>query len=211
MTLIVLSDLLKLPLLAALLPALAVMQDPTGRDIPPGKKPPAKVAKPGATPRRPSRPPANAKLSIIAPPGASIELSGRPRAVVGRDGQLLLSAIAQGDHQLRVEAEGYEPWEGTVTVTAPSTSFEAPLRRRAVATGRLSIRIDEPGTEVFIDGRTLGIKSIAGHAISHDGLRPGAHQLRAVKPGFKEWQETVHVEAGETVKIRINLRPANQK
>jgi len=183
----------------------APAQDPTGRDIPKEKKPPAKAA-----PKRPAprpRAPATARLDVVAPQGAVIELSGQPRGMIGGTGQYTFLAVAPGDYQLSVEADGYEPWSGTVTVAAPSTSFEVPLRRRSATTGRLSILINEPGTDVFIDGQSLGIKSLAGHAISHDGLRPGAHRVRAVKPGFREWEETVEVAAGETVKVKVELKP----
>jgi formylglycine-generating enzyme required for sulfatase activity len=40
-----------------------------------------------------------------------------------------------------------------------------------------------------------------------DGLAPGKHQLRASKPGFKEWRATVEVVVGQTLPINIVLQP----
>jgi hypothetical protein len=204
MTLKHLAPLLGAGALAAVLAAGALAQDPTGRDIPKEKKPPVKTPRKPA-PRRTA--PVGARLNIIAPQGAMIELSGQPRSMIGSTGQYTYLAIAPGAYELNVHLDGYEPWSGTVTVEAPSTNFEVPLRRRVSTTGRLSILCSEPGTEIFIDGRSLGIKSLAGNAISHDGLAPGTHRVRAVKSGFHEWEEKVEVAAGETVKLKVELKP----
>jgi formylglycine-generating enzyme required for sulfatase activity len=193
-------------------------QDPTGRDIPKSKpavkneKPKAKESAPAKTTSKTStttktRPTPNntARLTVLAAPNSIVELDGQARGLVGRDGRLLLNAVAPGEHQLRVTADGYEMWAGAVEVKAPATSFDVPQKKKPLV-GKLAIQVSQPGTEIFIDEK-LSVKSMAGQQISVDGLLPGKHQVRAVKLGFSEWRGAVEVGAGETKNIEIALAP----
>jgi formylglycine-generating enzyme required for sulfatase activity len=227
--------LIRFPLIVALILVLAstllLAQDPTGRDIPtkktekkPEKKPEKKAAAPApaATPKRPPARPAtptptpnpavvlppsmtSARLIITAPTGAVVEIDGRERSTVDRTGSVILEGISIGSHQLSVTAATHEPWHGVVNVAAPATSFTVPMRSRET-TGRLTIFISEPGTEVFVDGRSQGVKSVAGQPITVSGLRQGGHELRAVHSGFEEWRETVQVTNGMSRTVTINLK-----
>ncbi|MGE0132638.1 MAG: SUMF1/EgtB/PvdO family nonheme iron enzyme [Blastocatellales bacterium] len=212
------SSLIFLILLTALFSILVFAQDPTGREAPkPAKKGkgkssarPARGAKsrPARTSTAKSTPASarsSAKLTIVAPPGATVEVDGKARGFVGIDGSLVLGGLAPGDHQLSVSADGYEPWRGTFVMSTASTRFEAPMRKRP-ATGRLALTANEPGTEILIDEK-YSVKSLAGQVMYVDGLFPGVRQLRAIKPGFREWRGTATVKANETVAIKVELRP----
>ena len=127
------------------------------------------------------RAPATARLNVVAPQGAVIELGGQPRGMIGGTGQYTFLAIAPGDYQLSVQADGYEPWSGTVTVAAPSTSFEVPLRRRSTTTGRLSILVNEPGTRSSSTGSRSGSRAwpvmpsrMTGSARGRTGCAPSS-------------------------------------
>lgn len=197
-------------------------QNPDGRDIPPKTSTPKttpKTKKPAppkakrvtprtspakTTPAKPRATPAgSARLLITAIPNSVVELDGQARGIIGRDGKLSLGAVALGERQLRVSADGYEMWTGTVEVKAPTTSLDVVQKKKAL-TGKLAILVNQPGTEVFIDER-LSVKSIAGQQISVDGLLPGDHRVRAVKAGFREWRNVVKVTAGETQRVEITL------
>jgi hypothetical protein len=161
---------------------------------------------PKPTPTKPAE--TLAQLNLVAPPGASIEIDGAGQGSAGSSGQMTAS-LSRGEHQVRVQAEGFDVWRGTVKVDASGSRFEVPMRRR-VTTGRLSIASSEPGTEITVDGRPLGLRTLAGNAMSHDGLQPGPHIIRASKPGFKDWEGTAIVSPGETVRVRIDLKPTEQ-
>lgn len=203
-------------------------QDPTGRDLPPKANPPkpstktapkekkaappkAKPATPRTTPAKTtpakprSTPVSTARLLITAIPNSTVELNGQARGIIGKDGKLLLNAVPLGEHQLRVSADSYELWLGTVEVKMPTTSIDVAQKKKAV-TGKLAILVNQPGTEIFIDER-LSVKSIAGQQISVDGLLPGDHRVRAIKTGFREWRNVVKVTAGETLRVDITLLP----
>jgi hypothetical protein len=222
-----------LTLLTALFSILVFAQNPTGREAPkPAKKEPAPakkeksklVASPTATASsggpgksgksgKPGtvRAPAaktglvSAKLTLVAPPGASVEVDGKPRGVVGSDGNLVLSGLAPGDHQVSVLAAGYEPWRDTFVMSTASTRFEVPIIKKP-ATGRLALTSSEPGTEILIDEK-YGVKTLPGQVARLDGLLPGVRQLRAIKPGFREFRGIATVKANETVAVNIELKP----
>ncbi|MGH9935146.1 MAG: SUMF1/EgtB/PvdO family nonheme iron enzyme [Blastocatellia bacterium] len=146
-----------------------------------------------------------AMLTIVAPPGAAVEVDGKPRGVVGVDGDIVLRGLAPGDHQLNISADGYEPCCGTFVMSVASTRFEAPMRKK-LSTGRLALTANEPGTEILIDEK-YGVKTLPGQVMRVDGLLPGVRQLRAIKPGFREWRGTVTVKANETVAVNVELKP----
>ncbi len=205
-------------------------QDPTGRDIPAaGKKPPEKkpaTAKPTPTPRATPKPappatkatprpiptvvpavkPATARLIISAPPGARIELDSRNKYEVDRTGRLIIADLTPGNHQMSASAPGHEPWRGVVNVEAPATGFTVPLRTRE-STGRLTLFINEPGSEVFIDDKPQGVRSVAGQPLTISGLRAGPQTVRIVLPGFFEWRESVQISAGLSRTVMVNLKP----
>ncbi|MGH9839629.1 MAG: SUMF1/EgtB/PvdO family nonheme iron enzyme [Blastocatellia bacterium] len=169
------------------------------------EKPVAKAAPAARTTRSTSRPAAAARLTIKAPAGAAVEMDGKPRGVIGTSGILILNGVSVGDHQLAITAAGYEPWRGTFVMSTASTRFEVPIKKK-LATGKLALMANEGGTEILIDEK-YSVKALAGQTMTVDGLFPGPRQIRAVKPGYEEWRATVTVRPGETVPVRIEMRP----
>jgi formylglycine-generating enzyme required for sulfatase activity len=148
---------------------------------------------------------AKSRLILSAVPNAQIELAGKLSGATDATGKLLLNDTPYGTHSLKVTAEGYEPWSGSVEVKTAVTDFAVSLKKR-VTTGSLAITVNQPGADVFINER-LNVKSVAGQQITVDGLLPGTHQLRAVKPGYKEWRNVVRVTLGEISRVEIVLAP----
>jgi len=118
---------------------------------------------------------------------------------------LTIEDVLTGRRQLSVSAAEFEPWKGTVTVTGPVTGFAVPIRTRE-ATGRLTVFISEPGTELFVDGQPQGVRSVAGQPITVSGLKHGNHEIRAVRDGFEEWKGSVAVSAGLSKTLNIAMR-----
>jgi formylglycine-generating enzyme len=145
-----------------------------------------------------------ANLTIVAPPGTAVEVDGKPRGVVGARGELTVPRLAPGDHQLGIFAQGYEPWRGTFVMSVASTKFEPPLKKKPPA-GRLALIVDKPGTEILID-ETRGFTTMPWQVRLIVEVEPGMRQLRAIKPGFKEWSGAVAVKAGETATVNIELK-----
>jgi formylglycine-generating enzyme required for sulfatase activity len=183
-------------------------QDSTGRVV---------VKKKGAvkdskqSPQTASRPseslpaPVNPKLMIIAPPGALIEVDGRSRGFSGVDGRLILAGVTVGEHQLRVRADGYDNWEGSIDMVASGTRFEVPIKK-SIPTGKIALLTNEPDSDVYLDNKFVG-KISPGRATFIENLAPGQQQLRVVKVGFQEWNKTVTLSPGEIVVVSISLKP----
>jgi formylglycine-generating enzyme required for sulfatase activity len=175
---------------------------------------PAKAASPAGQdkPRNPlskrasrsKSPSVKAKLTIVAPVETAVEVDGKRRGVVGAGGELTVAGLAPGDHRLVISADGYEPWRGTFVMSVASTRFEPPLKKKA-ATGRLALTVNEPGTEIFID-ETRSFTTQRWQVGLIVEAAPGQRQLRAIKPGFKEWSGTVVVKANKTATINIELK-----
>ena len=205
----VISRVILVLILTTLVVSVALAQGRTGRDLP--KKQPTPTPTPKATPKPASRPtpavtPLTTTLTILGPPGAAIEFDGLRRGVINNDGKLVLSGVLPGNHLLSADANGYDPWRGEVKVNATTITFEVPIKKKIVL-GGFNIFSNEPETEVFLNDKPLAIKSTAGQPISIDGLNPGQYQLRAVKPGFKEWRDVAQVTPGQTATIKITLQP----
>ncbi len=214
-------------LFVALILCFVPAQDPTGRELPrPAKKPadktiekkggkPAgkkaggKTVKPPAATRAPARaarqPAIPSKLIIIAPVGTLIEIDGRERGFAGVDGRLVVTGVSAGEHRLNAKAEGYEAWSGSLTMGASGTRYEVPMKRRP-AMGKVMLTINELGAEVIID-ETHTITPSGAQPNQLEGLSAGKHRLRARKAGFHEWRGSVTVIPGETVPLRIELKP----
>jgi formylglycine-generating enzyme required for sulfatase activity len=168
-------------------------------------KKPEKPSKPARSSRPAPRLNPAVKLTIVAPPHAAVELDGRQRGFTGVDGNLIVSGISAGDHQLSVTADGYEPWSGTFVMSTASTRFEVPIKKKP-ATGKLAITVNEPGTEILIDEK-YRVRAPAKEPVTVTDLLPGVRELRAVKPGFAEWRGTAAVRSNETTPVRIEMRP----
>lgn len=97
-----------------------------------------KPAKPAAKTVKTTRPPATksssvkeAKLTIIAPPGARVELDGKARGITNTDGTMTIENLEVGDHRLAVVAEGYQRWSGAFVMSTAATQFQVPMIKRA--------------------------------------------------------------------------------
>jgi formylglycine-generating enzyme required for sulfatase activity len=143
-------------------------------------------------------------LTIVAPPGTAVEVDGKRRGVVDARGELTVPGLAPGDHRLGIFADGYEPWRETFVMSVASTRFEPPLKKKPPA-GRLALTVDEPGTEILID-ETRSFTTMPWQVRLIVEVEPGMRQLRAIKPGFKEWSGTVSVNADETATVNIELK-----
>jgi formylglycine-generating enzyme required for sulfatase activity len=66
---------------------------------------------------------------------------------------------------------------------------------------------NEPGTEILIDD-THSFTTQPWQVKLVVEVAPGRRQLRAIKPGFKEWRETVIVKSDETATVNIELKPS---
>ncbi|RPJ11062.1 MAG: PEGA domain-containing protein [Deltaproteobacteria bacterium] len=138
---------------------------------------------------------AGAVVIRTEPSGASIYIDG------GRAGVSPYETrdLSPGRHKVRVEKEGYEPWEGEVTVVAEK-SVDLPVRLKVMA-GELVIESEPAGAKAYLNGKEIGTTPI-----KVSGVAPGTYNLRVVREGYAPHEEKVRAETGKSETVRVSLR-----
>ncbi len=133
-----------------------------------------------------------ALLVVSSPDGGQVLVDDEPRGAA--QGPLRVEPVAPGVHRVRVELEGYRPWERddvVVTNGRTTTVIAALVPVRNDSSVRLYT--DPPGARVWLDGREIG-------RAGKDGLGfrapKGLHRLRLVfdpaeRPGYTPLEVTV--------------------
>jgi hypothetical protein len=75
--------------------------------------------------------------------------------------------------------------------------------KKASRVGTVVLEIDQPDTEVWVDG----IKMATKDAHPAFDLAAGAHTFRVIKTGFQPVTQSVAVEAREQQIVRVSLDP----
>jgi hypothetical protein len=102
--------------------------------------------------------------------------------------------VTGGLHNVRVHADGFAEFNGSVTVTSHMT-----FNVRLVPLGfPLTIRVNTPNAAVFLDGN-----DITG---SSPVVAPGSHSLQVTAPGFLDYNSSITIRAPQT--IDVALQPA---
>jgi hypothetical protein len=115
---------------------------------------------------------------------------------VEQDG-LLLMDVAPGVRVVRIERDGFLPYEAEVDV--PGTGLaELKVPRLVPAVGVLRVT-GEVGWRVYLDGQLVGLTSAAGVELADVDL--GAHVVRLEKLGRDPVETTVEVTGGEAVEV----------
>ena len=142
---------------------------------------PGKPATPGPTPQ-PEPPPAPAPEFVVTvnPPdaGARVWLGKESNREVPDDGRLPFTAIPDGEHDLTVQASGYQPYTNRVRVTGGRGTAEVTL---VPVFGAVQV-VARPGTLVSaVDGRgrekTLGTVPASGTLRVDNVLTVGTYLL----------------------------------
>ncbi|GAB6061712.1 hypothetical protein JCM30394_04410 [Deferrisoma palaeochoriense] len=134
-----------------------------------------------------------ALLVVTSPAGGAVFVDGEPHG--SAEGPLRIAPVAPGVHAVRVDLEGFVPWErrDVVVESAKTTTVLAALAPiRTESTVR--VYSDPPGAKVWLDGAELGVAGEEGL-----GFRApkGPHRLRlafdpAERPGYLPLEVTVH-------------------
>lgn len=138
------------------------------------------------------------------PPGARMFFDGRPSSVPSPATQ----GLKAGEHAVRVELDGYDPVERSVTLAASHT-IAAPLvvditMQRAQPKGLLALKVDRPGMQVAIDGQPSGTTPLEKPL----RLPQGMHKLEITGEGIEPYSEMVNIVAGQTTDTTVELGDA---
>ncbi len=136
---------------------------------------------------------------------ATLEVRSNPsNASVYLDGDYLghtplVATVEAGRHHLTVKKAGYQPYEVNVRLN-PGERVQVYARLvPAVQRGRLSVRSEPAGAQVYLNGSYRGKTPLVLD------LEPGVYDLRLTLPGYAEYRERVRVNAGETTYVYARL------
>ena len=150
------------------------------------------------------------------PPGAVVSVDGE----VGGDSPISIANVSYGTYRLAVAAEGYQPVERVVTITAdqrvvavnvllmPEAGNQTVLSRQTEAgetsalVGRLFVDSRPPGATVFVGATQVGMTPILVPDVT-----VGSHRVRIEGTGYLPWITTVAIESNEEVRVAASLEP----
>jgi len=140
---------------------------------------------PSPTPRRSAVPAGTGTVEITA---------GVDEATVSVDGRRLGHTpqrveLDAGSHRVRVEKEGFRPFDREVHVV-PGHTLELEARLEAIGP-RLSVTADVTGAQVFLDRKFVGEAPV----VIRD-VEPGPHRLNVSAEGYEGYAEDIQVAPG---------------
>jgi hypothetical protein len=138
-----------------------------------------------------------------SPAGATVYLDGTVAGQTASNGVLRIDNVRSGNHNIRVELAGYQPYSTTVNVQVSTvTEVTANLLPVQGSTGILSVSSTPAGASVFIDNALRGLTPITLTDVS-----AGSHQVLIRLEGYQDYSVTPQVNAGATNTITSTLNP----
>lgn len=140
-------------------------------------------------------------LLVTCWPGYAVFLDDEPVGVtvVEEDGRFL-TGLASGRHTVRVEREGFLPFEAEVEVVAGAIAeLKVPELEPAAATLTVCC---EAGFRVYLDDVLVGLTGGEMGSFSTE-VEPGAHGVRVEKLGRERYAETLEIPAGRTFQVVV--------
>ena len=110
--------------------------------------------------------------------------------------------VAAGEHELRIEAERYQPLTHTLSVTGRNVQQRLSLALQP-AWAEVSIATEPAGATLFVDGEALGDTPATFEILA------GERRLTLQRPGYASLERALRLEAGGRVDLgRLTLTPA---
>ncbi len=139
------------------------------------------------------------QLALTPDVPATVELDGHEvRGVDPREP----FAVGPGTHELRILTEGRDPVVRSVTVESGRTAVVRLRLGGPQAT--LAIATAVEGARATLDGEPLGATPL------EERVEAGEHTLRLSAPGHEPLERTIALEAGETLRLDLDLEPARR-
>lgn len=128
--------------------------------------------------------------------GASVTIDGQEVGVVPIADPI---EVRPGEHALQISKRGYTSYNEEIRLRAGQTrDVEIDL---LPLSGFLRVTSEQTEVRVFVDGNFIG------NAPVEFDLPPGAHSIKASKPGFHDFLRQVTAEAGSEIDFAVDLEP----
>ncbi|MDE5633212.1 MAG: PEGA domain-containing protein, partial [Muribaculaceae bacterium] len=133
----------------------------------------------------------NYLVMTVTPANARVTVDGKEREVRNGNVKVLLS---NGTYTYRVEAPGYLPDEGSVTINNARADRTVALRSNK---GTLAVSSATPGTEIYVNGERVGAGSWRGE------LLPDNYLVEGRLAGHRTTEQVVAVATGQTATVTL--------
>lgn len=144
-----------------------------------------------AAPARSAASGRNYAVFTVEPPTATVTIDGAVHEP--RSGKVRV-LLRLGAYDYSVEAPGYLPERGSVTIGADKAELTVRLRS---AKGTLAVTSATPGTEIYVNGERVGTDTWQSE------LAPGEYLVEGRRAGFTSAQQTAVVSTGQTTSIAL--------
>lgn len=160
----------------------------------------------------------NIDITMVEKPG-SLSLTSIPsdaRFYVNNSphgkGPITLKNLTPGIYSVRAEKDGYDSDTREITVTHGKAISEE-FRLKCIM-GRLEVKTEPSGAQIFIDGRPIGttkampgVSDLLASDILHvDALVQGEHILQAKKAGYADVTKHPMIENERTTSLLVRMR-----
>jgi len=135
------------------------------------------------------------------PQGAIVIFDGTERGWTYAQKPLVLKGVPYGWHTIRVSLPTYVLRIDQVRLERPKMDVRIRLSKKSF--GRLTVVVDPPGAEVFVDSRYYGK---ASPAVDVDSLPFGEHTVFVRKKGFLSERRNIVVERQFHRAYRLRLK-----
>ena len=110
--------------------------------------------------------------------------------------------LPPGTYTVSVEKEGYDTYTTEVSLNAGDVKTITANLEPLV--GYVSITSNVDNAEVYIDGKYVGHTPIENYKLS-----VGTHEIKVAKNGYRDFIDTINIEAGKTLEVYAELISEN--
>lgn len=130
-------------------------------------------------------------LVTVTPPTATLTVGNEEYSP--KDGVVKV-LLRNGEYTYRVEAPGYFPSDGTVTIAGQTVKQTVALQS---SKPQLSVRATTPGTQIYVNGELLGTGMVDCEAVA------GLTEVEGRVAGYRTYAQTVELGKGEHREVVI--------
>jgi len=161
----------------------------------------------------PSKPKVGKVKISSTPPGASIFMDSLD---TGKKTPAVLANLTVEEHKILLTKNGFEPFEGSVTVSPEQTrAFAATLKKSPAPAsdkvkkvkpamklvGSLSVESNPSGATIYLNGKPTGNKTPHTFAV----LKTGSYKIRLALDGYEDEIQNKNIRANVRTKAKIQL------
>jgi hypothetical protein len=112
---------------------------------------------------------------------------------------LTIKNVSPGSHTIKLTKSGYETWKKTVTVYSDDTTYVSATLQKEL--GSIYVTSNPSGVKCYLDGDYQGRTPLTIKEVSQ-----GSHKITLKEDGYYEWEDSVHVDSGETSRVSATLQ-----